>query len=1582
MSTLHGPVVEACRRFPDAIALQPAYRAGSADLDCVTYAELDRRTAALAGALVAAGVGRGDVVAVCLPRGADQVVSLLAVLRAGAAFVCTEPDHPADRLRAILTDATVSLVLADSGRLAGAVPAGVRVVGPGDLHGTAELPDVDPNDPAYVIFTSGSTGRPKGSVIAHRSVATTMAWLCGSWPLHPADRVLQKISISFDVSIAEIFHPLSCGARLVLTQPGGHRDSGYLASAAARYAITVMVFVPSALDVFLLEPAARSLPALRLTMVAGEVLVPAVVDRFRARYDAELVNLYGPSECSIYATAWTCPSEPPYRPVTIGHPGPEVIAVVVDGDGAPATTGELYLGGPCVGEGYLDRPELNAAAFVADPTGRHPGRFYRTGDLVTVTPSGELEFLGRKDNQLKIRGFRVELGEITSVLLETFDLARAAVLPVPGSAGGTELHAFVVPRPDRTPPHGRDAAAALAGRLPDYMIPTRWTALDRLPVSPNGKLDSTALLALDDRPAPDSSAADPIADVWRRATGLPADDPHANLFELGGNSLTAARLLAFARTELGLDLRLDEFAGEPTLAALAKAATGDTGPDLRTFRRAGERTAPLHPAQRRLWLLEQVLPRSPAYNIVTLHRLSGPLDTAALTSAVHDVIRRHEALRTTFHNGHQVIAPEPGTGLVITAPDDLDAWATEIARTRFDVGTGPLLRVELAQAGPGEHHLVWCLHHLIADGWSLEVLWDDLAAAYEGRSRPAPVRYGDAAAWAADHPDAHDLGYWQHHLAEAPAGTALPWRGRGQGPRSRERAARIRTALAAEAIERTARQERVTAAAVALTAYAVVLARWSGQDDLVIGAPLAGRDHPALDDVVGFFNSTVALRARLSGCTTSREALHRMAGELIAAQAHDNAPFDAVVAALGRHGTPLFDVWFNVFNYADRPLRLPGLTIQRHPAPLPGALFDLGLYVHPDALELIYDTDRLDPTDAEAFLTEVHTALTTLADDPAAPLTHPRARTAPLPEPPPRRRLVDVISQHTTGIAVRAPDGEYTYPELLARSRELATGHPGTVVPITGAPTRDLPAAILGTRHTGAAFTLLDPAHPDDWRATQLRLTAPGVDPSAAYVMFTSGSTATPRAVVGTEEPVTAFLHHYAQRFALGPADVFCLLSGYGHDPVLRDLLTPLWTGGRLEIPAPEVRADPARLRAWLAAAGVTVLHLTPLMADLISAAGGPLLPAVRLTCFGGDQLPAATVRAWRALAPASRTVNFYGCTETPQAGTWHEFTDEFTEPTLPVGATGPSGHLVVLRPDGAFGGVGHVGEVCWRGRLATLGYLDDPDATARRYLPDPVGEPGVVLIRTGDSGRLRADGLVQVLGRRDGEVKVRGHRVDPGQVEAVLAGHHGVRAAAVTVVDARLGAAVVAVGAGGADGAGRARSGHRCDSPGALEREVRRYLREHLPAAMVPELVVVLDELPLTANGKLDRGRLRDRLLAEAPVERGPLPGAGVVAAIRGVWQEILGGGDIDDTANFFDLGATSLTLLRAHGHLCGALGLPADALPVIALYEHCSVVSLAAYLDGGPARRADVHRTRRLERRHDRERAVRRAVHEGVRP
>ncbi|MEV8097878.1 amino acid adenylation domain-containing protein [Kitasatospora sp. NPDC085879] len=1639
-ATLHGLVAEQARRTPNAPALIPARpECGERTL---SYAELDALADHRAARLVADGVRPGDIVALCLPRGVDLLACLLAVLKAGGAYVAVEPDHPADRLRRMLADADVRTVLAapvDRQRLhaSGVLPPDAAVLTPGQLDAPgplAPLPALVPEDAAYAIFTSGSTGRPKGLTVGHRAIVDRVRWLREHTPLDTGDRVLQKTSYSFDVSVGEIFWPLACGAALVVLESGAHRDPARLAEAVREHRVSVLHFVPSMLEVFLLEPATAALPPLRYLMVAGEALPEHLVAAARRVLDTRLLNLYGPSEATVYATAWTCPEQQPYGKVSIGTVLDRVTAVVLDEHGdtvPPGVPGELHLGGRGLADGYVNRPELTADMFVPDPAGPPGSRRYRTGDLAAMDADGVIDYLGRIDHQVKIRGFRIELGEVTAALLDRLPVAQAAVLP----NGSEELVAYLVPRPGTVAPDAEEARAAVAPLLPDYMVPGRWFVLPELPLTPNGKLDRAAL----PRPAAaEHPAAPPDADtltgLWCRTVG-PADDPDADAFALGASSLAVARLLASVRAELGVDLRYDVFAARPTLRALTEAAAGavptapgETG--IPTGLRPDPARAPLHPGQRRLWLLDRLRPLGPGYNVLALRRLRGPLDPAALDAAFRDVVDRHQALRTTIRaeNGVPVqhIAPRAETGLTVTVlpsdrPEAAHAWADELAARELDIADGPAYLAGLARGADDDHWLLLSLHHLVADGWSLEILLRDLGDCYRartGRALPPPppaAQYGDIAAWAerqaggARHEEALD--HWRTRLADAPTTLDLPWRGTPEPPRGTAlRHSRTLPPELSERLRAAARHERVTPAALALAAYAVTLSRWTGTDDLLIGTPLAGRDHPDLADAVGFFNQTVVLRMELAGLASGRAALRAAAGELARATAHQQASFDEVVAALGGPrdpgGNPLFQAWFNVLNYQEQRLDLPGVEVEPLPAPLPGVLFDLGLYVADQGrdvtVELVHDQDRLDGADGELIHRHILDLLERIATDPAAPLADPgalpavRRAGAPAAAAPLAARIADHAGRTPERPAVHGPDGSLDYRTLVAGAEELAEvlrahgAGPHTAVAVHGAPDTGFPVALLAVRRTGAAVVVLDPAHPPQWRAAQqeqvrpvavvapvpgrpgeltvestpwtgtdARLPDHGAQP--AYVSFTSGTTARPRPVIGAEPPVTAFLDWYARRYGLTAEDRFCLLSGYGHDPAWRDLWTPLWLGAGLHIPPAEVRAEPHALLGWLRTERVTVLHLTPVTAQLLVAAArdtADTLDAVRLVCFAGDALPWSTVAAVRRLAPRARTVNFYGVTETPQAATAHEIGEvPAVDGTVPVGAAGAASELVLRRPDGSWAAPGERAEIWVRCTLPTLGYLHDPGTTAARYLPDPWGEPGARLVRTGDFGRLRADGTVQVEGRTDAQVKVRGNRVDPRQLEACLRGLQGVAHALATAATVQGAVRLVAAVVPEERVAGEVTAA-----------SVRARVRAVLPGPLVPETVLLLPALPVTANGKADLAAVRALAVAEAEQPRadgghdrpaGPA-GSGSAAALRRLWEEVLGVSGFGDDANFFDLGGTSLTVLQVHGRLTE---LTQREVPAVALFQYSTVRALAAFLDEG-AEHVDGGRDRVRER------------------
>ncbi|MEU4118300.1 amino acid adenylation domain-containing protein [Kitasatospora sp. NPDC028055] len=1651
--TLHALVAEQVARTPDAVALEGADRS-------LTYRQLWSESGRTARALVAHGVRPGDVVAVLMPRGENVLVAVLAVLRAGGAYLALDPDQPAARLRGMLEDSRARLVVVDRAAPMAAVPPGLPAPDLDALAatpaGAVRLPEAGAGDAAYAVFTSGSTGRPKGVLNEHGAIVDKIRWLAEHLPLDGGDVALHKTAYAFDYSVAEVFWPLACGARLRVVPSGLHADPLHLVREMRAANVTVAQFVPSMLAVLMEQRDFRALDGLRILVVGGEALPPALLADLRGWCTADVVDLYGPAECSVFATCAITRAGDPLGPVSIGPAVAGTAIEVMDEEGrpvVPGTVGELWIGGPGVGRGYLGRPDLTARSFLPDPA-RPGGRRYRTGDLVRLRPDGELEYHGRIDDQVKIRGQRIEPEEVRSQLAAALGGGPVAVLPFRDAAGATQLAAFLAD-PAGALPRVAQIRAALAERMPPAMVPARIVPVERLPLAPSGKLDRAALLArLADRAAPEpgvpaqapASAPDTptgraVVEIWRELLDDPAVGPDDDFFTRGGHSLVAARMLVRVKERLGAEIRIADLLAEPTARALAARidALGagpdalDAGPDApgRPARpdrpepgAAPVREAPLAPTQRRLWLMEQLAPGQVDYNVVDLWSLTGPLDRAALGRAVTDVLGRHDALRTTFRDGPhgpvQVVHPRPLAGLeVLPGPLGEEAAresAERLARTRFDLRSGPLVRCVLLPTGPDAHQLVLVAHHLVLDGWSVEVFWAELSHCYAARAAgrapelaPVALDYAEFSAREAARPvPAEQAGYWRRVLRDAPPAPRLPLAPPGGEPRVERRSATLDDDLAA-AVGELARSLRTTPATVLLAAFGSVLGRWGDRSELVVGAPLSGRTTADSTDTVGFFNATVALRLDVSADGSPADLVRSAHRALTEAQLHQDLPYDEVVAALaaerGGPAGPLFSVWFNALSFPVRGLRLDAVTAERRRAPLPGLPFDLSLYVDQRAggltLDLAFDAARLERPWAGELLDQV---VRTVAGWTARQLPAPAVPRRSLPEPvrpgPGGARgalLERVLGHPRDAVALRDERGACSYGELADRVDALAdllrgAGlGPGELVELREAHGRDLAVGLLGVWRAGGVVLPVDPEHPRAWREDLTALARPHwavhcesdgprvvpVDRTAelpvrrvpeagraggepCYVLPTSGSTGRSRLVLGTDAPLLAFLDRWSACHGITAGDRFSVLSGRSHDPLLRDLLLPLWNGGTAVVPPARTRLDADQLVRWLADERITVVHATPLVGAMVAGAArahGLSLPDVRLACFGGDLLTDATVEAWRAAAPSSRVLTVYGTTETPQVASCHE--REPGRPSGPeplLGAGAVEAQLLVLDRDGNPVQPGRIGEIAVRGPLLTLGYLDEPAATARAYRPDPWGEPGHALFRTGDLGRLRWDGTVAFVARSAAIVKVRGNRVSPAQVAHELRLVPGVdQAAAGALTDAsglsRLVACVV-------------------PAPGAAltEDAVAAELARRLPAGHLPEEVRIVPALRLTPNGKVDlrasaaqaavpavpsavASAVPSAVPSAAVVPAAPALGSGPSAADRNslrqelvrLWCRVLETERVGLDDNFFDLGGSSLAAVRLHALIRTELG--ADVSPLM-VFQHSTVRRLAEAL------------------------------------
>ena len=1101
----------------------------------LTYAELDVQVERTARVLAGLGTGPERTVAVALPRSLELVVALLAVHRAGAAYLPLDPDYPEDRLALMVEDARPVYVIRDT------LPTGPE----------GQLPtSYDPSSPAYVIYTSGSTGRPKGVVVPHEGIVNRLLWMQDAYGLTADDRVLQKTPSSFDVSVWEFFWPLITGATLVVARPEGHRDPAYLARLIREQAVTTVHFVPSMLQLFLEEPSVADCTGLHRVMCSGEALPVSLTHRFHdVLTTAELHNLYGPTEASVDVTAVEI--GPDATSVPIGRPVWNTRTYVLDAGlrpVPPGVPGELYLAGIQLARGYLDRPGLTAERFVADPYGAPGTRMYRTGDLARWNADGTIEYLGRTDDQVKVRGFRVEPGEIEGVLTAHPSVAHAVVV-----VREQRLVAYVVPAGDgglvsveATRGHGAGSLDVTALRahtsaaLPAHMVPAVFVTLDALPLTPNGKLDRAALPApdftsntgTDAGTSPRNPREEILAGLFGDILGLEQVGADGDFFALGGHSLLAMRLVSRVRTVLGADLTVRTVFEASTPALLAARLDDRAGglPALVPADRPDE--LPLSYAQQRLWLLHRIEGPGGTYNIPAAWRLTGSLDRDALSAALNDLAMRHESLRTVFpeRDGrpHQVVLDEASVPLHHSrvTETELAAGLAETAACGFDIDRELPLRAHVFEVSEDEHVLLLVLHHIAGDQWSDGPLWRDLATAYEARCEgrapdwaPLPVQYADYALWhreALGDPDAPDsrqsrqLAYWQETLAGLPDELALPT-DRPRPLESSHQGGAVGLTLDQERtgkLRALARRHGVSMFMVTQAAVAALLHRLGAGDDIPLGAPISGRGDEHLEDLVGFFVNTLVLRTDLSGDPTFADLLARVRDTDLAAYEHQDLPFERLVEAinpprsLARH--PLFQVMVVHLDDEGATPALPGLTARREELGQQGAKFDLSF----DFVEqgengmrcwIEYSADLFDESTAELLAQRLELLLAQIATDPdrrigaldvlrdderALVLTdwNNTARTVPdltLPE-----LFRAQVARTPDATAVVFEDTTLTYAELDLRVEQLAHtlaargAQAEAVVAVALPRSLALVVSLLAVHRAGAAYLPLDTGYP------------------------------------------------------------------------------------------------------------------------------------------------------------------------------------------------------------------------------------------------------------------------------------------------------------------------------------------------------------------------------------------------------------------------------------------------------------------------------------------------------------------------
>ena len=1602
---LPGLVERQARRTPDAIAVE------SGDVR-TTYRELTARADRVARRLRAHGAGPDSLVGVCLDRGPELAAALLGVWKAGAGYVPLDPRQPAARLDLIQRDTAPRVTLT--------VPHLAHLVHEPLLIGTGDGPPVDPlpADPrsaAYVIHTSGSTGVPKAVVIEHAGIHHRVRWAVGEGGLRSTDRVLHKTSIGFDAHVWEIFAPLIIGGTVVMAPAGAESDPAALVGAIAGTRATVLQVVPSVLRLLVGQPGWRDCRDLRLLFSAGEPLTAELADRATEGLGVRLWNTYGPTECSIDVTAYPYERTRPARPVPIGRPLAGTSVFVLDERGEPApigVVGELYAGGAGVARGYPGRPGATADRFVPDPFGPPGARLYRTGDLARWRDDGVLEYRGRTDQQVKIDGVRVEPAEVEAVLATHPLVSAAVVTAFTAEAGVTRLGAHVAGPAGLDP---RELRRHVADRLPAAFVPAAITVLDALPSTAGGKVDRRRLPGFtraDAGEAVSTPAERFVAEAWRAVLGVAPRGGQDDFFRLGGSSLRLAELRE-RLSSAGGGIRLADLFHATTVAAQARLLAAPNGPpETGVPRRVpGDRPLPLSYAQQRLWFLEKMSPGSPEWVTPTLVRLPAGTSPETVATALLRAAGRHEILRTRYAERDgvpvQVVgAPEPVELTVAdTTRQDLAGHLAAAAARGFDLAAGPVWRALLARIPGEEPLLLVTVHHIASDGWSSAVLGRELSRACAGPTGAwpePPVQYADFAVWQREHltgaEAGRQLGYWRDRL-DGLAPVELP----ADRPRPAHRDAsgavvplRLPAALAGPLID-LGRRHGATPFMVLLTAFTVLLARYTGRWDVAVGTPVAGRIRPELDGVLGCFLNSLVLRSRLHSRMTFAEALAVVRETCLEAYAHQDVPFERVVEELrpGRDPsrTPLFQVLFELVE--ERVTSAP-LRAEDQEALLAGwraARTDLTLYL---CLEtdggisggLEFARALFDEATVTRLADHYVTLLRAVAADTGTPLAGldllaPAERA--LVTPPPAAGIDSGGLPLGAAFAARArltPDavavisgGErLTYREVDVRANRLAhrlRAHgvgPGSLVAVHLPRDADLAPALIGVLKAGAAYVPLDPAHPVDRLAALLTDTGAPVLVTCAElaprlaggfagtVVLTGGAGPAdePPAVAGLDDRAYVIFtsgstgrpkgvevtHRNVLRLMAAGRD----LAGFGADDVW-----PLFHSYAFDLSVWEmwgallyggtlvvVPADVAREPGELA--DLMLEHGVTVLTQTPSAFRG----LVRLAAGGDERIDRLRLRL----------VVFAGeRLDVPELAPWVARRG-LDAPVLAnmYGITETTVHSTWHRVTAADLRPGAGNPIGVPLADSTIHLLDPAGMPAPIGVPGEihVGGPGVArgyLARPG----LTAQRFVPDPSGPPGSRRYRSgdlaRRTPDGGLEFLgrlddqvkIRGHRVEPGEVVAAIRAGGGVAdAVVVVREDVPGDPRLTAYVRPAAGGRLDpAAVRADLSRRLPHYLVPAAVVLVDHIPLTANGKLDRRAL--------PAPAGPsrpggfrAPGNPLESALAEMWSGLLGAGPTGIDDDFFEAGGNSLTALRLSARIEAAYGV---GFPVRAVFENPTV-------------------------------------------
>jgi amino acid adenylation domain-containing protein len=1658
----------------------------------VTYQELNQRANQLAFHLRRLGVGPEVRVGVCMNRSAEMVIAVLGILKAGGAYVPMEPSFPPVRIQWILSSLHIFSLVTQTRHLPllhelePQLPELEEVIcldgsrQPEDaISGRVEhwhywtdadlqsLPAenlaraIQSDNTAYVIFTSGSTGLPKGVVEQHRPVINLIEWITTTFKVGPQDRLLFVASLCFDLSVYDIFGLLAVGGTVVVASEEEIRDPERLLQKIHADRITFWDSAPAALQQlvpFLARDGGHDTASVfRLVFLSGDWIPLAMPDQLRAAFpNLEVVGLGGATEATVWSNFFRIREvDPSWASIPYGKPIQNSRYHVLDSNlncCPVGVAGDLYIGGECLSLGYSNEPVLTAQKYIPDRLSGGGQRLYRTGDMARYRADGNIEFLGRLDHQVKIRGFRIELGEIESALLRHKSVSAVVVI-ARGEKTEKRLVAYLVAGGDEQP-GSQELREYLKKNVPEYMVPGAFLWLKEMPVTANGKLDRKALPEPGYETETGQSYEEPrtatervLAELWAQILGVERVGVHDDFFERGGHSLLAAQMVGRVRELLGADIKLRSLFLSPVLADFAvtidqhrqqpgSVAASEAVPLV-------DRSHPLELsfAQQRLWFIDQLEPGSAAYNIPVAVRLEGRLDTDALEKSLHEIVRRHEILRTRYEtmDGYAIQCVEPECEIPLLTEDlsgvpEQDRLAVMLRRAEeegrrlFDLRVAPMLRARVLRLAEQDHVLLLTMHHIASDGWSAAVLMTEMVQLYKaftsGSPSPLPdlkIQYADYAAWQRKWLQGEvleqQLGYWREQLSDLPSLELPTDHPRPLQPSRASSSQSLHlSAELTQKLQELCRAEGATLFMAVLAAWQIVLGRWSRQHDIVIGTDVANRGRAELEPLIGYFVNQVVLRVSLSGDPAFRQLLGRVREMCLNAYDHQDVPFERVVEELAPDRdlsrNPLFQV---IFVWENIPgggrLEAPGLKASI-PSVDPGTVkFDLKLTVSESEHGLYgamsYSTDLFEASSVRRMLRQLERVLEQMAANPEQHLAevdvldeaerqlllmewNQTSRQWP-PEVCAQQMFEEQAERRAAETAVVCEEQRLSYQELNRRANQL--GHylaemgvgPEMRVGICMERSVEMVVAILAVLKAGGAYVPLEPGYPverlgymvENAQAAvlltqeRLRERLPvswaqviSVDQeqererigrqsgenlekrtrqeNLAYVIYTSGSTGEAKGVGIEHRQLVNYVRGVVEEMGMKEGEKLALVSTFAADLGNTVLYPSLCCGGELHVISAERAGDGRLLAEYFEREKVECVKITPSqLKALLSGGGRKVLPCRRLV-LGGE----AWSWEWlEELGGECEVMNHYGpteCTVGAVAGPV-ERNGNGKEAAAGEMRSARSGNVPLGRPlknvqvyvlDARMKpvGVGMKGELYIGGAGVGRGYLQRAGMTADRFIPDGFsGVEGARLYRTGDVVRWLEEGKLEYVGRSDEQVKIRGYRIEPGEVAAVLEQQSGVAEAVVVARDESSGEKRLV-------GYVVEREGERIDKA-----ELRQSLQRVLPEYMVPSAIVVLEAMPLTANGKLDRRALPapEWGTGEAGYEG---PSTATEEMLAGIWGQVLGVERVGLRDNFFELGGHSLLAAQVMARVRTVLGVE---LPLTSIFQQQTLIQFAQEVD-----------------------------------